>query len=159
MSPTIVVPADELAVLLAHQGAWEGEYLHVDAFGAIVDQHTSHLKMVLTQPLGGADADGIVLRQTNTYTWADGRVERVHFEGRWSDGALRFDNERILGHLSRWDDQTMVLNWVYKSDPSTYLYELIQLSKSGRSKTRTWHWMRADELVKRTLIHERKISD
>ena len=73
---------------------------------------------------------------------------------------VHFDNERITGYMNQWDDQVIVLTWTYKSllKPGNYLYELIQLSRDGQQKVRTWHWMEDDRLIKRTVIRERKIA-
>ena len=58
------------------------------------------------------------------------------------------------------DDRTIVLTWSYTSllKPGNYLDELIQLSRDGQEKVRTWHWMEDDRLVKRTIIRERKVA-
>ena len=74
---------------------------------------------------------------------------------------VHFDNERIIGHMNQWDDLTIVL---YSGPtrallkPGNYLYELIQLSRDGQQKVRTWHWMEDDRLIKRTVIRERKVA-
>ncbi|GII86103.1 hypothetical protein Ssi03_40930 [Sphaerisporangium siamense] len=142
-----------MPIIGAHLGEWRGEYVHVDAEGNIVDRHASHLYCRVPED-GSYD-----ILQTNTYTWADGREESFDFGGRLdADGVCHFDTARIRGEMSQVDEQTIVLTWSYKDDPDNYLYELIQLSRDGRHKCRTWHWMDGDRLVKRTIISETKVG-
>ncbi|TDC98267.1 DUF3598 family protein [Actinomadura sp. 7K507] len=135
-----------------HLGEWRGEYIHVDAEGTIIDRHASHLRCWVPED-GSYD-----IRQVNTYTWADGTVQSLEFGGRMRGDVCHFDNERIIGEMSQVDEQSIVLTWSYKTDPDNYLYELIQLSRDGRHKCRTWHWMDGDRLYKRTIISESKVA-
>lgn len=139
-----------MPLLAAHVGEWRGEYVHIDPDGTVLDRHASHLRCRLP------DDDDRDIVQVNTYTWADGRTEVFEFGGYLRDGVCHFDTERIRGEMSQVDDQTIVLTWSYKNDPENYLYELIQLSRDGMHKCRTWHWMDGDRLVKRTIITETK---
>lgn len=141
-----------MPIMDKHLGEWRGEYIHVDADGKIVDRHASHLFCRIPE-------DGsFSFIQTNTYTWDDGRQEVFDFGGRVENEIAYFDTERITGEMSQVDDLTIVLTWSYKDDPDNYLYELIQLSRDGRHKCRTWHWMDGDRLVKRTIISETKVA-
>ncbi|GGM45930.1 DUF3598 family protein [Dactylosporangium sucinum] len=141
-----------MPIIQAHLGEWEGEYIHVDADGQIIDRHASHL-------LCTAPDDGTYdVRQVNTYTWDDGRQAQFEFSGVTRDGICYFDNDRIKGEMSQIDELVIILTWSYKDDMSNYLYELIQLSRDGKRKFRTWHWMDNDRIVKRTLIRETKKS-
>jgi hypothetical protein len=144
----------DFPLLSAHVGEWEGEYVHLDASGAVVDRHQSHLKCWLPED-GTAD-----IVQVNTYTWADGRQQQVEFAGTLRGKDVHFDNDRIIGHMHQADDRTILLTWRYKFEtiPDSYLYELIQLSLDGQQKVRTWQWMEADRLVKRTVINEMKTA-
>ncbi len=142
-----------MPIIENHLGEWRGEYIHVDADGNIVDRHASHLYCRVPED-GSFD-----ILQTNTYTWDDGRQVAFDFGGRIdADGVCHFDTERIIGEMSQVDDQTIVLTWSYKNDPNNYLYELIQLSRDGQHKCRTWHWMDGDRLVKRTIISETRVA-
>lgn len=143
---------DGMPILRDHLGLWEGEYIHLDARGVMIDRHASHLNCWV--PTDGSSD----IVQVNTYTWADGRSEAFTFEGKVSKGICYFDTERIIGEMSQIDDLSIVLTWRYQSNPNGYLYELIQLSKDKQAKFRTWHWMEQDRLVKRTIITERRIT-
>ncbi|SEF69396.1 hypothetical protein SAMN04489712_101851 [Thermomonospora echinospora] len=143
----------KMPIIAEHLGEWRGEYIHIAADGTIVDRHASHLYCRIPED-GSFD-----ILQTNTYTWADGREEAFDFGGRLDEnGVCHFDTDRIVGEMSQVDDQTIVLTWSYKDDPDNYLYELIQLSRDGRHKCRTWQWMDGDRLVKRTVINEFKVA-
>lgn len=144
---------DVFPLLEKHMGEWEGEYVHLDPDGREIDRHKSHLRM--WEPEDGS-CDVI---QVNTYTWPD-RQEQYQFNGVLRGRDIHFDNDRIVGYMNQWDSQTIILTWTYKSllKPGNYLYELIQLSKDGQQKVRTWHWMEDDRLVRRTVIRERKIA-
>lgn len=139
-----------MPILEKHLGEWRGEYIHVDVDGKELDRHRSHLRAWVPED-GSFD-----IIQVNTYTWADGHRDVFEFGGRMVDGVCHFDTDRIVGAMSQVDDQVIVLTWSYRHDPSNYLYELIQLSRDGLHKFRTWHWMVEDRLVKRTMIYETK---
>lgn len=144
---------DVFPILAKHIGEWEGEYVHLDPEGREIDRHKSHLKMWEPED-GSCD-----IVQVNTYTWPD-RQEQHRFDGVLRGRDIHFDNERIVGYMNQWDGQTIMLTWTYKSllKPGNYLYELIQLSRDGQQKVRTWHWMEDDRLIKRTVIRERKVA-
>ncbi|MDL4772536.1 hypothetical protein [Actinomadura xylanilytica] len=77
--------------------------------------------------------------------------ERARHRGR--DGALG-------GHLvpEPVAEEGEVRAEVADPDDRGYLYELIQLSRDGLQKVRTWHWMSGDRLVKRTVINESRVA-
>lgn len=140
-----------MPVLARHEGEWEGEYIHVDADNREIDRHRSHLKCSF--PEGGPFA----YYQINTYRWADGRTEEVHFPATYRDGRIWWDTDRIEGSAWEVDARTVMLTWVRKDEPGAYLYEMIQISADGDHRGRTWHWFENDQLVKRTCIKERRI--
>ena len=144
---------DEMPLLARHEGEWKGTYIHIDAEGHILDQHASHLSCEFPQ-------DGpYPYFQTNRYTWADGRSEEIKFPATYHDGKLWFDTERIKGYAWEVDDKTILLTWVYTTEPENYLYEMIQLSPCGNHRARTWHWFKDGQLFKRTLIKEERDSN
>ena len=143
---------DEMPLLARHAGAWKGEYIYLDNEANVLDRHASHLT-------SSFPADGSCdYYQINRYTWADGRAEEHHFPGHFRDGKLYLESERISGYTWEVDAKTILLTWVYKTNPANYLYEMIQLSDCGQHRARTWHWFRAGEIYQRTLIKEQRIS-
>jgi hypothetical protein len=143
---------DEMPVLARHEGEWEGEYIYVDPEGRILDRHTSHLSCLF--PSDGPHP----YYQINRYVWADGRREEHQFPAAFKDRKIWFDSERIKGHAWEIDENTVVLTWAYKQEPESPLYEMIQISPDGNNRARTWHWFKNGELVKRTLIKERRVK-
>lgn len=143
---------DGMPLLARHEGTFRGTYTFVDAAGNVTDRHECELAHAF--PESGEPA----YFQTNHYRWPDGREEHIEFPASYADGKIHFDTDRIKGFAWEVDDQTIILHWRYKSDPQTYLYEMIQLDASGTHRTRTWHWFKDGVCFQRTLIAEERVS-
>jgi hypothetical protein len=143
---------EDMPVLASHEGTWTGEYVHVDATGTIIDRHRADLSCSF--PEDGSHP----YYQVNTYTWDDGRQEVIRFPAEYRDQQIWFNTDRIDGRAWEIDERTVMLTWQYKSDPSNYLYEMIQIDASKQHRARTWHWFEGGVLVKRTLINEQRVS-
>lgn len=143
---------EAMPVLVRHEGEWEGTYILVDADGKILDQHASHLTCSFPSD-GSSD-----YFQINRYTWTDGKQEEHRFPGTYRDGQVWFDSERIYGHCWDADERTVILTWYYKHDPDNPLWEMIQISPDGNHRARTWHWYKDGELIRRTLIKEKRVK-
>ena len=141
----------DMPVLARHEGAWDGEYIHVDTDANIVDRHRA--EVTCSFPTTGEWP----YYQVNTYTWADGRREVIEFPAAYVDKQILFDTDRITGHAWEIDDRTVMLTWTYKFDVGNFLYEMIHIDASGNSRARTWHWFEGGVLAKRTLIKERRV--
>jgi len=148
----------QFPLLARHEGVWDGVYRYFDAAGNKIDEHRSRL--VCRFPDSGQHG----YHQTNYYSWADGRTDLRDFPanaGPTGDKII-FDSELIDGWAA--DVQldtaarTTMLYWERRSEPGIYLYEMIQISDDGQSRSRTWHWFRAGVLFQRTLIDEHKVS-
>lgn len=140
---------EEMPLLWRTLGKWEGTYTWVDADGKIFDQHRANLTCELIE------ADGEErYHQVNRYTWPDGRVEEIPFPAEYHDKQIFWDTERIKGRCWEADDETMVLTWVRKDDPSGYFYEIINVSPDGLNKNRVWQFFENGKVTKRTLINE-----
>jgi hypothetical protein len=148
----------ELMPLLArHEGVWEGTYRYYNAAGEKIDEHAS--KLTCEFPTSGP----YPYHQKNYYTWPDGRTEMRDFPAIYKDGRIWWDNELINGWAAEMTldthNRTMVLYWQRTNDPSTYLYEMIQLSDCGKFRGRTWHWIKNGQIFQRTLIDEIHVAD
>jgi hypothetical protein len=145
-----------MPLLAANEGIWEGVYRHYDAEGRLIDEHQSRLVCRIL------DSGPVPYHQSNHYTWADGRTDVREFRAGFANGRLVFDNVLISGWAAEvaLDDhrRTMMLNWVRKGEPETYLYEMIQTSDDRRSRARVWQWLRAGKTHMRTLIDEHLVS-
>lgn len=149
MIPSNKISLTEAMPLLArNDGDWYGTYLHLDPQGHLLDQHRSHLIVQFSE--GAAD-----YHQRNIYTWADGREVAYEFVGRYEDGFVIYDTDRMWGKAWEADARTLILYFYYKSEPEKYIYEYIHLSDDGQHRTRIWHWFNANgEVYKHTLIKE-----
>ncbi|MDX1291224.1 MAG: DUF3598 domain-containing protein [Hyphomonas sp.] len=145
-----------LPLLARHEGVWEGVYRVYDADGNKTDEHQSRLICRFPE-------EGAPYHQTNLYRWADGRREVRDFPASIKDNRLCWDNELINGWACdvALDDysRTTMLNWTRTGEPDLYLYEMIQLSDDGQSRSRVWQWFKGDRLFQRTLIDEKRVSD
>lgn len=146
-----------MPLLASQEGVWEGSYRYYDAAGDKIDEHRSRLVCRLPE-------DGPVpYHQTNHYAWEDGRSQVRDFPATFKDGRLWFDNDLISGWAAEdpLDEhgRTIMLHWVRKDEPGTYLYEMIQVSDCRRYRTRVWQWIRGGRIRMRTLIDEQKVSD
>jgi hypothetical protein len=54
------------------------------------------------------------------------------------------------------DDFTLYLRFGYRDDPTIEVCEMIQISKDGQNRARTWHWFRDEKLFQVTLTNERR---
>lgn len=149
--------ATQMPLLAKQAGVWVGTYRYYDADGNKIDEHASRLTCrVLTE-------GPWQYHQTNEYSWADGRTEVREFRGNFIDGKLRFDSDLIEGWAAEepLDEyrRTLLLYWVRRGEPDTYLYEMIQVDDACQLRTRVWQWINAGVCRMRTLIDERKLTD
>lgn len=144
-----------MPLLARHEGVWEGHYRYYDVAGNKTDEHASRLLCRFPE-------SGHPYHQTNFYRWADGRSEVRDFPASVSNGRLKWDNEFIIGWACdvNLDDfkRTTMLNWTRTGEPDLYLYEMIQLSDDGLSRSRVWQWFKADRLFQRTLVDEKFVT-
>lgn len=146
-----------MPLLAKHEGVWEGVYRYYDADGNKIDEHRSRL--ICRFP----DNEEFEYRQSNHYTWGDGRTETRDFPARYRDGRILWDNDLITGWAAEValdeHQRTIMLHWVRKGEANTYLYEMINTSDDGKSRSRVWQWIEDGKLKMRTLIDEVKVSD
>ena len=143
----------QMPVLARHEGHWSGHYIHVDGDNREIDCHAAQLQCIFP------DSGEFEYYQINTYIWADGRREEIHFPAKFKNGAIWWDTERIRGRAWELDERSVVLTWTRKDLPGSYLYEMIQISSDNDHRSRTWHWFVDDRLVKRTLITEARVAE
>jgi hypothetical protein len=51
-------------------------------------------------------------------------------------------------------DRSNMIYWERKGEPDLYPYEMIQVTDDGRSRCRTWQWIKNGKIHMRTLIDE-----
>lgn len=142
----------EMPLLARHEGEWDGTYVHLDADGTVVDRHRAQLTCAIV--------DDAVYHQTNRYTWDDGRAEVHEFPGTYlGGGRCGFDTDRLKGEFWELDESSIYLSWQFKAEGEDLrLFELIVLSDDGDTRSRVWQWIKGGEVVRRTLINERRVG-
>ena len=141
----------EMPLLARHAGVWTGTYFYWDAEGNPVDRHRVDITVELP------DQGLYPYRQLNRYTWPDGRVSETPFQCACHDKRLWFDHEKIKGSCRALDDRMMLLEFEYRHLPGSYVYETIQISDDGQSRSRSAQVFVDDRLHRLTLIHEKRV--
>jgi hypothetical protein len=133
-----------------HTGIWEGTYTRIAADGKVLWSHKSRLFLRL---------DGNDWRQSNLYTFPDGKVEFHNFglSHFTEEGTMTFDNSRIYG--KSWESEdSIILWWEYKEEPGSKLYEIINLLEPDH-RMRVWQHSRNGAFEGLTMIEEWKIAE
>ncbi|MEO0996077.1 MAG: hypothetical protein AAFX58_01045 [Pseudomonadota bacterium] len=138
--------------LRRHEGVWEGTYRHLDLDGHEIDRHGSRVECLFP-----GDGD-VVYVQRNTFTWPDGRVERLAFDGRRDGERIVWDNERFRGHAWVAGGDVILLELGRRDEPDTTFTEIIVLKDGAEKRMRTWHWFRRGVPIRRTLCDERRVQ-
>jgi hypothetical protein len=144
--------AQAMPTILRHAGVWEGVYRHVDAQGQWLDQHNTRIRCEF--PSAGPYA----YIQHNHFWWPDGRESFATLPGIFRDGRLWWDVPTFHGYAWETDDGVILLNLTRKDLPNASFLEIIVLAPDGLTRGRTWHWFQDNQLIKRTLCDERKVS-
>jgi len=70
----------------------------------------------------------------------------------------RHADGRIRGECWAIETDTLYMWFTYASAPTNRITEMIQLSRDGQHRARTWHWFESERLVKLTLVDERRLN-
>lgn len=142
----------EMPLLARHEGFWAGTYTSVDNEGNVLDKYAVHMSCEFPE-------DGpYPYYQINRYTWDSGKTEEHHFPATYKDKKIWFDTDRLIGDAWETDDHIVMLHFKYKAIPDAYLYSLIHLSSCGNLRGRTMHWFKNNQVFKRTLIQEERVT-
>jgi hypothetical protein len=149
----------QLPVLARQEGVWEGMFRRLDPNGT----KTAEFKTRIVTRLYGDERMPKIYHQTNTYFLPDGKVQVIETPGEFRGGRLLFENDRVKGWST--DDKTDPLGrtaFLYMeslTDLGQYVYEMINLSDDGLHRTRMTQFLKAGQVLSRTLIDETKVSD
>lgn len=141
-----------IPLLARHMGRWVGTYRFIKPDLTLLDQYDFDILVELPE-----GEPGCHYRQTSSYTWPDGRADRLVFEAECIENRIIWDAPRIAGKMWAIDDTTLYLTFYMKHDPSLVVHEMIQLSKCGQNRARTWHWLRDGAVEKLTLVDEKRV--
>jgi hypothetical protein len=142
-----------LELLGRHVGIWSGRYTHIEPRDRSVQEALDFLIRVECPA-----ADGTPYRQTSRYTAAGGEVQELMYAGQGHGDRVVFDTGRIRGECWKIDADAVYLTFGFTEDPSGRIAEMIQLSRDGRHRARTWHWFRDEQLWRITLVNETRTS-
>lgn len=143
---------DLMPGLARHQGTWTGVYRHVDAEGALLDQHRVTVRCEFPE------VGPHVYIQHNHFIWDDGRETRAVLPGVIRDGMLWWDVETFHGYSWETRDGILLLNLTRKDEPGANFFEMITIGSTGEFRSRTWQWFRDGKLYRRTLCDEERVS-
>lgn len=136
-----------------HEGLWIGEYVHVSPTAEILDRHQTSVRCEF--PSEG----NIVYRQYNHFIWDDGREYQTQLPGWFENGRLWWDTPTFHGSCWETHDGLILLSLDRKDEPNARFAEVIAMGDNGDERARTWHWFKDGKLFKRTLCHERRVSN
>ena len=139
-----------------HEGVWEGEYIHVDAAGEVLDRHTTRVSCEFPE------TGDFAYIQRNHFSWEDGRTHEAVLEATYRDGRLWWDTPTFHGYA--WEHAGVVFLELERRDaPGTTMREAILMGdrpgERSEHRSRTWHWFRDGRLFRRTLVEERRLGD
>lgn len=138
--------------LLAHEGVWEGSYLHLDAEGREIDRHAARIACLFP------DEGPFHYVQRSLFRWPDGRERTAELPGMLRDGRLWWDLPAFAGVAWEGGEGVILLRLDRRDEPGLSFTEAIVLGSGGRERARTWHWFRNGRLVRRTLCAERRLT-
>ena len=155
MKPTIEKKpriAAAMPAMLKHKGVWSGIYTHLDANGALLDQHRARVECEFPE------VGPFHYVQRNLFTWSDGREHRAELPGELRNGKLWWDTETFSGCAWETDHDVILLKLDRKDEPDAYFLETIVMGDTGMHRARVWQWFKADRLFQRTLVDEHFVS-
>jgi hypothetical protein len=135
----------------AHLGIWEGTYRHFSAD----DQLEAAYRSRVTCEFPGTD---VFYRQTTELFGEDGSPSKASFDGIDKGDYLWFDAPAFSGKSWETGDGQILLNLERKDEPGGRFIEIIVMGEGGRHRARTWHWLKAGQLYRRTLCNESRIA-
>jgi hypothetical protein len=101
-----------------------------------------------------------VYRQTSRYWWPDGREFELVYDADFDAAGDRIviDTDRMTGSCRAIDDDVLYIEFGFRATPLQRVGEMIQLSRDGLHRARTWHWYEDERLARLTLVRERRTS-
>ena len=143
-----------MPLFVRNEGEWQSHYTNTDPDCVVLDEYDVHI--ICEFP----DEPYAAYRQTSTNTWADGRTSQFLFEAQYNAerNRITWDSGGLKGELWEIDEATLYLTFSFDDMPDVQVCEMIQLSKCGNHRARTWHWFKDEQLTQRTLVKERRIK-
>lgn len=137
-----------MPAVLEHAGVWQGTYRHIDTQGNTLDFHQSQVECVFPE------TGPIVYVQRNKFSWDDGRVFNVAFDGIIQNNKIYWDTDTFKGYGWVASPNIFLLELERKDEPGAWFYESIVMGADKKHRARTWHWFKDGVCFKRTLCDE-----
>lgn len=136
--------------LASAAGVWEGTYTHLTPDGRTIDSFASRQE---TRLEGDRWFERIV------YRWPDGRSQTLDFRARVGAGGeeMVFDDQRFHGEAFLVGEDVLVFPYRWKDQPERHVVETVVFGADRKS--RVWQTFERDELVRVTVIVERRVPD
>ncbi len=138
-------------------GTWEGKFRRIDSDGKLTADFAS--KITVKIDFSNLEKP---YHQTNFYTFADGKTQKIESSGSIERDKLIFSNEQIEGYAAEISadptQRSSMFYMKYKDGSGMYVYEIVTLSDDGRSRSRATQYLKDGKIVRRTLIDEVKVE-
>ncbi len=137
-------------------GVWEGAYTHLKTEGALLDQHAARQE---TRLAGNRWYERIIYRWP-AQAGAAGKEQQLDFRASFDETGERmlFDEPDFFGQTFIVSDDIFVFPYHWKNRPGQRVVETIVFS-SPTNKARLWQSFEQGELIKITVIVERRIDE
>ena len=152
MGPALSKLKALMPAIFVHEGTWTGHYRHLSESGELLDEHDSRVECTLP------DETDIIFRQTNRFTWADGRTLDYGFEGSLHNDRLWFDTATFVGGGWQTGDGIITLILDRKDLPGHKFIEVIVMGDNQNHRVRTWYYFENGICYKRTLCTEQRVA-
>ena len=132
-------------------GVWTGTYTHLKPNGELLDHHTSRQETRL---------EGEQWYERIVYRWPDGRAQSLDFRAAFNAaGEMIFDDPNFQGATFIVNENVLVFPYRWKGQPpGHHVVETIVLAHDDY-KSRVWQTFENGELVKVTVITERRTDE
>ncbi len=152
MGPALTQLYALMPAMFDHEGTWVGHYRHLSESGELLDEHDSRVECALP------DETDVVFRQTNHFTWVDGRTLNYGFEGSLLNNQLWFDTPTFSGGAWQTEAGIIMLSLDRKDLPDQKFVEVIVMGANTNHRVRTWYYFENGICYKRTLCTEQRVT-
>ncbi|MCU0570837.1 MAG: DUF3598 family protein [Oculatellaceae cyanobacterium Prado106] len=139
-------------IFLRHVGTWQGEYIKTDTRGQFLSSFVGTFTV---------NIEGITYRQTNRYTYADGRRLQLDFEGIFEQGILKMSSSSYSDFAAiAWDagQETIGFRVVKTQDDACIEFMETMMLRSADHRVRSTQAYRNGVFDGISFIEETRIS-
>lgn len=145
--------AEYMPNMLAHEGRWEGDFQHFDNNGGLLETHRGVVSHEFPTKRKFAHI------QNSHFSWDNGQEHILTQKSVFEDGKLWWESGPFQGCIWETEFGIILVNITQTSGPRLCLNEMMCLEPNGNRRSRVKQWFKHGKLFKRTLCHERRISN